>query len=299
LSDFGGKVNKRLFHALFLVILVAMGGHCPVGYSAALIQDLPSGQMDWTNGTLTATGIAQPSGKKSVNPVDPQKLLSSAKVTAQQNLLLSVKQLRVSSIARVETLAGSNPLFMAKIQELIKKAPVINQSYLSDGTVTITLKFSLTGAFYQWVMPPGVEQIDPVKPVNTSSTADKETPDESRWTGLIVDAAGLVLNPAMVPQIVDERGNRIYGPAFISRDFAVGWGGCGYMADMDRSAMHRRIGSHPLVVRGIGVNGPEQTNIVISTVDASRIRAAAEHVSLMREGRVIVLIDEWTKERTN
>ena len=288
-----------MFHALFLVVLAAMGVHCPIGNSADLIQDLPAGQMDWTNGTLTATGIAQPRGKKSVNSVDSQKLLSSAKVTAQQNLLLSVKQLRVSSIARVETLAGSTPLFMAKIQELIKKAPVVNQSYLSDGTVTITLKFSLTGAFYQWVMPRGVEQIDPVMPVNTSSRADKETPDESIWTGLIVDATGLALNPAMVPQIIDEHGNRIYGPAFISRDFAVRWGGCGYMTDMDRPAMHGRTGPHPLVVRGIRVNGPEQTNIVISSVDASLIHAVAEHVSFMREGRVIVLIDEWTEERTN
>lgn len=284
-------VNRRLFNVALLVILVAMGVHCRSGDSAALVQNLPTGQMNWLNGTLTAIGIAQPRGKSALNPVDPQKMLSSAKVTAQQNLLKSVKQLRISSLERVDALAGSDQLFMAKIQELIKKTPVVKQSYLSDGTVTITLEFALGGAFYQLVMPREVEQIDTVTQVNTSSQTDRKKSDQSRWTGLVVDAVGLALNPAMVPRIVDERGDRIYGPEFISRDFAVRWGGCGYIADMDPSVKIDRIGPHPLTVRGIRVKGPERTDIVISTADASRIRAAAEHVYFMREGRVVVLVD--------
>ena len=284
-------MNGRLFGMMCLVFLMVVGGDCRSGDAAALIQGLPTGQMNWLNGTLRATGIAKPTGKRALNPTDPQKILSSAKVAAQQNLLKFVKQIRISSLERVETLANSDPLFMAKIQELIKQAPVVKQFYLSDGTVTIILELSLSGAFYQLVMPHEVEQIDIVTPVNLSAQREGKRPDESIWTGLVIDAYGLTLNPALVPRIVDERGDRIYGPEFISRDFAVRWGGCGYISALDPSVKTDRIGSHPMIVRGIRVKGPERTDIVISTADASRIRAAAEHVFFMREGRVVVLVD--------
>jgi hypothetical protein len=60
---------------------------------------------------------------------------------------------------------------------------------------------------------------------------------------------------------------------------------------MDPSVKTDRIGFHPMTVRGIRVKGPERTDIVISAADASRIRAAAEHVFFMREGRVVILVD--------
>jgi len=274
-----------------LVFFMVAGGDCRRGDAAALIQNLPTGQMNWLKGTLRATGIVKPMGKRTLNPIDPQKILSTAKVAAQQNLLKSVKQIRISSLERVGTLANSDPLFMAKIQELIKQAPVVKQFYLSDGTVTIVLELALSGAFYQLVMPREVEQIDPVTPVDLPDQRDGEHPDRSVWTGLVVDAYGLSLNPALVPRIVDERGDRVYGPEFISRDFAVRWGGCGYILAMDPSVKKDRIGAHPMTVKGLRVKGPEQTDIVISAADASRIRAAAEHVFFMREGRVVVLVD--------
>jgi len=191
----------------------------------------------------------------------------------------------------VDTRVGFDQLFMAKIQELVKNAPVIKQAYLSDGTLWITIEFRLWGAFTQLILPSEVKQIETITPIDSSLKDDKIKSDEPEWTGLIVDARGVGLKPALVPYILDDLGGQVYGPEFISRDFAVQWGMCGYTSDVDAAPKIDRVGQNPLTVKAIRATGHEPTDIVISAVDASRIRAASEHVVILREGKVIVVVD--------
>ena len=277
-------MNIRLLGVIIpLVIMVVMVMPGPAEES------LSHGQVDWLNGTIKATGVAHPQNKDSDNSVDPRKMLSVAKVSAHQNLLKTIKQLRVSSTDRVDTRVGSNQLFMAKIQESIKNAPIIKQAYLSDGTLWITIEFGLWGAFTQLILPPEVKPIETITPIPPPVKEDKIKSDKSEWTGLIVDARGVGLKPALVPYILDNLGSQVYGPEYISRDFAVQWGMCGYTSDMDAALKTDRVGQNPLTVQTIRATGPEPTNIVISAADASRVRAASEHVVILREGRVVVV----------
>jgi len=276
-------VNIRLLGVILLVIMVVMAMPGPAE------EILSHGQVDWLNGTIKATGVAHPQSKDSDNSVDPRKMLSVAKVSAQQNLLEMIMQLRVSSTDRVDTRVGSDQLFMAKIQESIKNAPVIKQAYLSDGTLWLTIEFGLWGAFAQLILPPEVKQIETITPIDPSTKKDKIKSGKSGWTGLIVDARGVGLKPAIVPYIIDNLGGKVYGPEFINRDFAVQWGMCGYTFDMDAALKNDRVGQNPLTMKAIRATGPEPTEIVINATDASRIRAASEHVIVLREGRVIVV----------
>jgi len=275
-------LNIQLLGVILLVIMVIPG---------PAEETLSHGQVNWLNGTIKATGVAHPQSKDSDNSVGPRKMLSVAKVSAQQNLLMTIKQLPVSSTDRVDTRVGFDQLFMAKIQELVKNAPVIKQAYLSDGTLWITIEFRLWGAFTQLILPSEVKQIETITPIDSSLKDDKIKSDEPEWTGLIVDARGVGLKPALVPYILDDLGGQVYGPEFISRDFAVQWGMCGYTSDVDAAPKIDRVGQNPLTVKAIRATGHEPTDIVISAVDASRIRAASEHVVILREGKVIVVVD--------
>lgn len=252
---------------------------------------LAPGQVDWLNGVIQTTGIAYPRKKDPATPRNPFKMRSVAKVSAQKQLLKKVKQLRVSSSERVGSRVGADPAFMAKIQALIKNAPVIKQTYLSDGTLRITIAFKLWGPFAQLVLPPEIRQIETIMPMRSAVEDNRTISEKSVWTGLIVDARGVGLNPALVPTILDNRGGRVYGPEFITRDFAVQWGMCGYTAHLDDALASGRVGPHPLTVKGVRATGHENTDIVISLAAANQIRAAAEHVIILREGRVIVVTD--------
>lgn len=278
-------LNIQLLGVILLVIIVSTVIPGPAE------ETLSHGQVNWLNGTIKATGVAHPQSKDSDNSVDPRKMLSVAKVSAQQNLLMTIKQLPVSSTDRVDTLVGFDQLFMAKIQELVKNAPVIKQAYLSDGTLWITIEFRLWGAFTQLILPLEVKQIETITPIDSSLKDDKIKSDEPEWTGLIVDARGVGLKSALVPYILDDLGGQVYGPEFISRDFAVQWGMCGYTSDVNAAPKIDRVGQNPLTVKAIRATGHEPTDIVISAVDASRIRAASEHVVILREGKVIVVVD--------
>ena len=278
-------LNIQLLGVILLVIMVGMV------IPGQAEETLSHGQVNWLNGTIKATGVAHPQSKDSDNSVGPRKMLSVAKVSAQQNLLMTIKQLPVSSTDRVDTLVGFDQLFMAKIQELVKNAPVIKQAYLSDGTLWITIEFRLWGAFTQLILPSEVKQIETITPIDSSLKDDKIKSDEPEWTGLIVDARGVGLKSALVPYILDDLGGQVYGPEFISRDFAVQWGMCGYTSDVNAAPKIDRVGQNPLTVKAIRATGHEPTDIVISAVDASRIRAASEHVVILREGKVIVVVD--------
>ena len=274
-------------HLLASVILIVVSLTITVPAEGTLT---PEG-IDWLNGRIKATGIAYPQKKDSDKPRNPSKMLSVAKVSAQQNLLTTIKKLQVSSTKQVDTIVGSDPMFMGKIQDLIKNAPIVKQAYLSDGTLEVEVELGLWGAFSQLILPPEVKPIEAITPLYLSNSKSADPPENTPWTGLIVDARGLDLQPVLVPSIFDERGKQVYGPAFINRDFAVQWGMCGYATRVDDPLAVERVGAKPLVVKAIDTVGPRHTDIVIGSADADRIRAVVEHVVILREGRMIVVTD--------
>ncbi len=247
--------------------------------------------VDWVGGKIIASGMAVPSKKKVGGDFSQEKLLSDAKVVAQKRLLEDVKQIPIFSSAKVGTMLGENTLAMAKIQDLIKKAPLVNQAYLSDGTLKVTIEMALWGAFLQLVLPAEVKPIETIVPIPPLINHPDAAPNDHRVTGLIIDSRGLALTPALVPSIIDDRGEPLYGPKFINRDFAVQWGMCAYTAQINKKMTFDRVGGNPFRIKALRSSGPQQTDIVISSVDASRIRALAEHLDFLREGRIIVVID--------
>jgi hypothetical protein len=111
------------------------------------------------------------------------------------------------------------------------------------------------------------------------------------FTGLVVDARGLNARPAMSPKILDERGNEVYGSAYVSREFAVQQGMAGYAKDLTASQTNPRVTNQPLTVKGLKTEGPGQSDLVISNADADTIRSASENLSFLKKCRVMIVLD--------
>jgi hypothetical protein len=143
----------------------------------------------------------------------------------------------------------------------------------------------LSGGFLQLVLPDEIRQIPKINPDILS-----ETPKESGkipYTGLILDVRKLDFDPVLYPVIVSEQGGTIYSAVFISREFAVQHGVCKYMCAMDNALQDPRVGSHPLVIKGLRTSGKENTAIVISTADAKQIEQSTERHLFLKQCRVI------------
>jgi len=109
------------------------------------------------------------------------------------------------------------------------------------------------------------------------------------FTGLVVDARGVDVRPAMCFTVFDESGRDVYGPAYVSREFVVQKGMCGYVTDISAAEKSDQVGHNPLVVKALSARRPAGTDLVISSTDASRLRGAVQNLFFLRECRVIVV----------
>ena len=95
----------------------------------------------------------------------------------------------------------------------------------------------------------------------------------------------------MVPVLMDESGQEVYGPAYVSREFAVQRGMCRYIRGMDDSANLPRVAPNPLFVKGLRTVSKGSCDIVISNTDASKLRGASSHLEFLKQCRVVIVLD--------
>ena len=181
--------------------------------------------------------------------------------------------------------AAQNDLILAGIEKTAKDAPVIRQYYTSALDVQLTVQARFYGGFLQLVLPDEIRQIPKINP--EASPAGHTEPGNIPFTGLILDVQGLDFEPLLYPVIVSEQGRTIYSDVFISREFAVQHGVCKYVCSMESALQDPRVGSHPLVLKGLRTTGKKNTAIVISMADAKQIEQATERHLFLKQCRVI------------
>jgi len=237
---------------------------------------------------VTAIGKASSKGnKEGANESVP----GAARADASRNIIDILKQIKITNILTVGQYASQNDIIMAGIEKTARDAVITRQYYTSALDVELKIETRIWGGLLQLVLPDDIRQISKInteKSVNTAKTGMGNIP----YTGLIIDAQGLELEPTLYPTIVSEQGNEIYSSLFISREFAVQYGVCTYACGMDGAIRDKRIGSHPLVFKGLRKSSNENASIVISMADTKLIERVLERHIFLKECRVIIVIDQ-------
>jgi len=174
------------------------------------------------------------------------------------------------------------------VEGMVRGAREVNIEYMSDGTVEVIMEISMYGGFSQVLLPDTIMDVPMESPGASPGAA---APSSAVLTGLVVDARGLGVRPAMAPKILDESGQEVYGSAFVSREFAVQQGMSGYAKDVGAAKQNQRVTANPLVVKGLRVDGPGQCDIVISNTDAVRLRNSSADLSFLEKCRVMIVVD--------
>jgi hypothetical protein len=226
--------------------------------------------------------------------------LRAAKMDAMRNLLEATKGVRIDSNTVVRNFAIQSDVIRSEINGVVRGAKIVDESYMSDGTVEVTIEISLHGEFSEAVLPAEIKKIEPIRPISNSSNKKPDTPEmeikpskpeSEELTGLIVDARKLKLNPALAPRILDENGKEVYGTSFVSREYALERGITGYTKNLDSAKKNDRVADNPLIVKGINSYGQAKTDVIISNSDASRLKNASEHLEFLKKCRVLVVVD--------
>ena len=264
-----------------------------------VIEKLPGGQVNWTKGIVQAVGVRGPTGKSFGKAADRVDAQTEARDLARKNLLKTLLDLRLNSGTTVGDIAANAPVIDSEIRDMVKEAQVAKQAYLSDGTINVTMQLNISGGLSQLLLPEEIKQIDPIKtvsdgPKDSDSAKDLNNEPEIRkeiYSGLIVDAAGIDVLPAMVVKIFNENDQEVYGTAFVSREFAVQNGMIRYIRDRTSARCMPQMKGNPLVVKGLRTRGPGRSDIVISNADAEKLRGTSEHISFLRQCRVLIVTD--------
>jgi len=288
---------KKLLVKAFVITIFALISVSGNGAGLrSLVESKKNGIIDWTAGVVEARGIGIPATYDAKSLAQREDLLSDAISKAGHNLLETVVSLRINSRDRVIDIVENFPSIMTQLRDMAHKAPELERlrKYQYDGSVEVWSQMSLSGGFAQLILPPEIRQIEPIKQVlKPSNPARSRTRSRSRdiFTGMVVDARGIQAVPVLAPRVLDENLEEVFGPAYVSREFAVQRGMVSYTTDLWRAKFHPRVSDNPLIVKALKTLWPGRCEFIISNADAAKLRSASEHLLFMRECRVVIVLD--------
>lgn len=287
---------------LFLVIGVLWSVHSLTaqGIDESCIQNGPSACIDWDRGVVIAEGIGVPAKNASNSALKNASAQRAARLDAARNILEMVKGINLSSSTTVRDAMVASDVIRTRIQGYLHGLrPVGPARYFSDGTIKIRMEARLHRTIpeelvFRQQSQPSISAPQEIHspPSNTSgSSAPTSAIDVNQiYTGLILDAREMGLQPAMSPKVVDEDGKEVYGSAYVDREFAVKHGMAGYAKTPEKAKGNDRVKGTPLLVKALGSTGKNRTNLVISNKAAQALRQIAATQTFLREARVVILL---------
>lgn len=299
-----GIVMKLLFCLCFILPIALLGQ----GY----VQQVgTAGNVNWTEQVIRCTGVG---GANPNLPLAAQRASAerAAKVDAMRNLLETLKGVNISAETTVENHLLASDVIHTRVEGVLQNFRVVDKRYMSTLDVEIDIEMPLTGSLLNTLLPsnfgggtlmtggqilcptcgqPWPEGRSVPAGVSLVQASESSEPSAHVFTGLIVDARGLGVRPAMAPKLMDENGEEVYGSKFVSREYATDIGMVGYEKDINRAKINERVADNPLIVKGIKTTGPNKTDLVIGNADALKVHNAAQNMNFLQHCKVMYILD--------
>ncbi|MCH8841448.1 MAG: hypothetical protein IID61_00565 [SAR324 cluster bacterium] len=246
--------------------------------------------IDWDAGIAFALGLGAPAQwAKS----EAQKNISAqraAKVDAARNLLELIKGVSITGETTMQQAMLLDDKVISRVQGKLASLRLVGQpKYFSDGSISLTMTANLREVVPVELYISGPPQ--QLRPPNDARAAAVKINTQRMYTGLIIDAKGTGVLPAMSPKVLDPEGREVYGSAYVSREYAVSQGIVGYAKDIEAATTNDRVKGNPLLIKALEAKGANMADLVIDQADADALRQIAQGQNFMRESRVLIVLD--------
>lgn len=259
---------------------------CALGSSLALAQGKPAKDtkpaekaqpgVNWAGQVIRATGAGAPDMKAS-NPAQARLGAEmAAKLDALRNLLGQVKGTNVDGTRKMGDLMEKDEV-RARVEGLVKGYKIVNKRYFSDNGVEIEVEVPV--AMLADVIDPDATQVLAV----SSQAPEKAAPAA---TGLVIDARGLSVTPALMPRVLDPEGKALYSIDSLSADARKVSGVAAYVASLDDAQKSPKAGDKPLVLKAAKAQGAD---LQLAPEDAKKL--AALNTSFLADGKVVIVLN--------
>jgi len=245
---------------------------------APLLAAAEPGTVDWQRKVVRCSGAGAPNLRDAQGNVAVARIGAerAAKLDAIRNCMEAVKGVRIQGSETVGGAIAGDPALRARVEGVVKGFKVVDKPrYFSDGGVEMDVEVPLDGVA-EAVLPPARE----------GAAAAAAAPGDE--TGLLVDAAGTGVVPALAPRLLDEQLGEVYGAASLGAAARHKTGPAAYARDAAaaRKQLQARLGDRPRVVKALRAVGAD---LVIPDADAAELRKGPP--GYLAEGRVVIVTD--------
>ena len=129
-----------------------------------------------------------------------------------------------------------------------------------------------------------------------------ETISSRAYTGIVIDARNMlpvhgeytveIMEPCFFPKIWNEQMDLMYERNMVSRKIASESGIVHYDTAEDTPESIKRVGRDPLRITAVEIYGANRCDPVISYDDYLRVMTVPKNRELLREGKVVILLDK-------
>jgi hypothetical protein len=315
----GGIVLRRfrLWSCAFLAALTFAGlslsqpGSTPVVSTAGL----PEGaRLNWSDGVLIAEGKGTAQAGLTLAQAEVRSL-AAARADAQRLLVGALRGVQVTSSTTVQNFELQSDTIRTSIQGVLLGAvPVPGSERFekkADGSFIARISFAVpitgSGSLAQVLYPelaartvlnppvlavPTVPPSAPTQPVTPENAARSPLPLAAgapvpKYSGLIVDARGKGFTPCLNPRVLVAGGAEVFGSFREVSELMQSSGTVAFRARLEDAArLTERGGPGQLLVKALGVSGPNRCDVTVSSADAALILTSNQEEEFLPNSRV-------------
>lgn len=251
--------------------------------------------INWEDGYIEAIGMATVDNAKMKNVAQAELMAAEgARAMAYARLSEVLNGVAVSSETLVQNCLTTDQVVRTKTEAFIKGARIIEEkvdwvqgSPKGFCRLGLVLKGErgVQNVFVEWTLRADQEKYLPLFDVKPYKMIEQD----DLYSGLVIDARGLGIQPAMAPQVMTDKGELFYGARVVDPAVATQQGVGGYASELNSPAVTQRVGNKPLVIKAKGAYGKQKAGVQISTEDAIKaITTFGE--GLLKLGKILLLI---------
>ncbi|NDV19786.1 hypothetical protein GO013_10175 [Pseudodesulfovibrio sp. JC047] len=253
------------------------------------------GAIAWGSGELS---VVQSVEKKDdeVTPYTPLAIRKAVS-KARRLLLDMVLSTRINAKRTVSSALANDRLLASQVRGLVHNSLFRGPSHLdTEGSVQVSERFR--GKLAELIFPTTIQFQSGIPPKLSTYMEQSETELEAvgsaitGYSGLVIDARGMRLTPALAPNVYGQDGLGVYGAFLVSRANAVNKGVVAYANTSDLTVLRERVGNNPLRVKAVSAYGSWRTDVVIESSMASLVRAVLKAGNIVENCAVVILVDD-------
>jgi hypothetical protein len=285
----GGITVKRLVCIAALAL-----GFSALGQPAPQVKSgprpaTPQGEVgvNWAGPVLKATGSGAPDMRASSPAQARLGAEKAAKMDAFRNLLEQAKGIQVSAGKTVGDVMQRDEI-RGRVEGVVKGYKVVGKRYYSDQGVELDVEVPL-GALADALAPAAPADAPAASDTALASgkageKAGEKAAEKAGHSGLVVDATGLKVAPALTPRLVDEKGAAVYSADDVGTEARKAQGVASYHASLEEAKKSQRVGERPLVVKALRADG---SDLVLPAEALAQLKAS--NPRYLAEGRVAIV----------